>query len=150
MKKGIKKHPMKEQFSDYQTSKMLKKLGSNQEQTSAYYLKGKFHFNSINNRTFGESKSDIVSAYLWQQVKQWLWENHKIFFTTHSDGLEAKQFGTEIFVNEKVTKASNMSIKLFHLVWFDSPNVSEIEAIKKAVEYLYSQTAVAATPKGID
>lgn len=130
---------MKNQFADYDTSKMLKEIGFD-EPINEYYagtysyhyflknnfnMKG-FHFDNVE---LSHLTCEFISAPLWQQVKQWLWEKHDTAIIL--DSMTEKLWVYKIFKLDKLFICST------HL--FDSPITAEIEAIKQAVIHLHKQ-----------
>ena len=81
----------KEQFADYETSKMLKELGFD-ENTNAWYpiirkevgrlVLHPQYFDYNDKDCFNKEYNRRCSAPLWQQVKQWLWGEHSLFMAT--------------------------------------------------------------------
>ena len=70
---------MREQFVTYEIARSLKELGFN-ETTMAFFANEELFPKSM----FEDNKSKwYISAPLWQQVIDWLWEKHKIFVTMY-------------------------------------------------------------------
>lgn len=110
---------MNKQFCDYETAKKLKELGLKEKCFGFYANKGKVHNICDNNwhshRKIGEKIP--VTSPLWQQIEEWLWEEHKIYIGL-SRGLD------DFWMVKYVDKT------------FDSPITAKIEGIKAAVKYL--------------
>lgn len=135
---------MNKHFSDYQTSKMLKELGFNSQCLKYYTISA---IKEIGTKTEQELQiihsancynsemkdNDDCSAPIWQQIKQWLWDNHSIrIAVVHEWG----SFGATVYgkYNTNSPKKFICATKII-----DSPIEVEIEGIKEAVEYLYNQ-----------
>src|SRR5690349_4175272 len=81
---------MKENFCDYETSKMLKELGYQQEESFMDWIKYK-NFNEAPDLSndYIDSQVESISAPLWQEAKQWLWGKHKMWIKIE-DGYSAE------------------------------------------------------------
>lgn len=119
---------MKEQFATYEASKMLKKLGYD-EKCLCGYDKLKmlctmtcevFIWTNYN------SSENYCSAPLWQQVENWLWNEHKIWVHVFM----------ELTIHYKYCLSENL-IDKFHSENFNSPITAKIEGIIKAIKYLH-------------
>ena len=128
---------MKGLLADFMTSKMLKELGFNEDCIAFYEEDGEFKYNNgtqeFGSNWLANNKKNIeyYSAPLLEQVKKWLWMEHRIFtiarpiswsentyrFESYRDG-----FGIVCSIDDE------------HL---DSPLTAENEGIKKSVEYLH-------------
>lgn len=128
---------MKENFCDYETSKMLKELGYNevclawftdraddktQLQQMSFEMSAYYSEDEIKN---SEVDEEVYCAPLWQQAKQWLWEKHKM--AIYPEILSGYYY--------KIFKRGEIPIG--GLTKYDSPIEAEIEGIKAAVKYLW-------------
>lgn len=124
---------MKDQFVDYETAKMLKELGYNWiygEALAYYYPRSHFVFE----KPF-VSATDVIPAFLWQQVEQWLWENHKMYFDVSLYKLIGQKYQS---VCVKVDGKGRIRV-LFTSNDADSPITAKTEGIKAAIKYLHEQ-----------
>ncbi len=123
---------MKKQFLDYHHSKMMKELMFDEECIGFYNpsyteMNGSVLFSGTAAEFDNWNKNEyFISAPLWKQVKQWLWEKHKITFEVrnYSDGFLC------VMVDGTIRNTTFQ---------FDSPITAEQEGIKKAIEYLHSR-----------
>lgn len=128
---------MKEQFVDFETAKMLKELGFNEACEYMYdgfilirseKLPARYETN-FNSELSKHRFAKYISAPLWQQVEQWLWEEHNII-------LEIDEVDNgRIFCS--VSKLGENY--LFETEANDSPITAKTEGIKAAVKHLHSQ-----------
>ena len=129
---------MNEQFTDAETAKRLKELGMDEIcigffNPSYTEMGGSLLF-SNNGGDFDNwnKKEHLISAPLWQQVEQWLWETEKIYFdyvkTLNNDGFICRvmQEGREDVISLGTAPPS--------------PITAKNEGIKKAVEYLHEHS----------
>ena len=130
---------MNEQFTDYETAKRLKELGMDEIcigffNPSYTEMGGSLLF-SNNGGDFDNwnKKEHLISAPLWQQVEQWLWEEHKIEVQVCKDYLN-DPFTVQLYDHKEED-----SINLEHYVT-GSPITAKNEGIKKAVEYLHEHS----------
>jgi len=112
-------------FADYETSKMLKELGFDlgiTDFSKAYDKNG----NEVNWTT----KHFYCWKPIWQQVKEWLWEEHWIAFECFYDK-EMRKFicGGWKLDNELTTFKTQSK----------SPIESETKAIQQTIKYLHKQ-----------
>lgn len=129
---------MKENFCDYETSKMLKELGFDEGCSNAYlpYDQAKTLNNYLPKNWNGDQADYIdprkcpISAPLWQQAKQWLWDQHKIWVETEND------YDIKFHFFVYMGKGKGLGIHNDE-VCFDSPILAETEGIKAAVKYLW-------------
>ena len=133
---------MKKNFTDYETAKRLKELGMDEKCFDWYYAKVLTNTPQGDCYIKSQKELDILTekfpaerylAPLWQQVKAWLWEEHKIWLDVTDTGL-AKE-GEKIyscFVTRHKDDGRNQ-------YYYASPITAEIEGIKQAVKYLTEQ-----------
>lgn len=133
---------MKDQFVDYETSRMLSELGF-KEPCLQFYIKR--HNNETEFALASELEWDIrdfsawidtnISAPLWQQIEAWLCSRN-IFVQIELDQTSYPKFAAEIYEFkhisnfERITDAKN---------WFLYTTSEEARnyAIRYAVKYLY-------------
>jgi hypothetical protein len=124
---------MNKHFADFETNKKLKELGFNGVCIAYCWIdKDTFHW-----VRFPENHNRLptrISVPLWSQVKEWLWSEHKIWIKPSEEKNVHLQFCYYIMQNNEWIEPLDSKITKY-----DSPVTSEIEGIKKAVEYLYSQ-----------
>lgn len=130
---------MKEQFVDYETLKILKEIGFD-ENCIAYMQKingertdGLITLGIIDEATSADGQFPKIKIPLWQQVEQWLWEKHEMY-------IRAEVF----FKGEKcivgIFKINTLiGIDLTINIETNSPITAKIEGIKQAVKYLFEQ-----------
>jgi len=124
---------MKNLFADYKTSKILKELGFDEICFSAYRnTDGEESLMGLSNWTnSGNGYYNIHAGYcaapLWQQVKEWLWEKHKI--KIESRDYNHGFIGVTIFPNKNRSTTEE----------YDSPITASTEGIKAAVKWLGEQ-----------
>lgn len=122
---------MKEQFADYETSKMLKELRFD-EVCLSFYSNYNQQVNRNDSWDMGFTSKDLTKDFMeclaptWQQVKQWLWENHKWRISIRRI---SKEYTYEIW------NQNNAPIE--YGVKYDSPINAEIVGIKQAIQYLH-------------
>lgn len=132
---------MKNQFIDYKHSKMLKKLKFNEKCSSAYGNTKSANDDLTNEDTSGvgifhvenknsENKGYYCSAPTYMEVKEWLWEKHKVI-VEHCYNYNCTEFAIRIYQN------GTIMTKTFQT--YNSPILAEKEGIKKTVECLHSQ-----------
>ncbi len=126
---------MKEQFADYETSKMLKELGMEEVCFASIDSESIIHPLQIDDyqellfeqEISAYNDKPCVPSPLWQQVKQWLWDKHKIILEV--DEVEnGKIYCSVSKLNESYLFETEVSF---------SPITAEIEGIKAAVKYLH-------------
>jgi len=129
---------MKDQFVDYATANKLKELGFNEVCMAIHKEnKGNWEFMIMRHTGFHLSNSQIhdpfthVAAPAWQQVKQWLWEKHKMTVSCSYSDQQTHYYGVYRGEFEAIVDDSKES--------FDSPITAEIEGIKAAVEHLHEK-----------
>ena len=113
-------------FTDYETAKKLKELGFKDVCYGffAHHKDGYYILDLIKSKNEG----GVVSSPMWQQVKEWLWNNNKIMITC-----EICLGGIQFFVwKEQIGLGLHDDD-----VYFDSPIKAETQGIKMAVEHLY-------------
>jgi len=130
---------LQENLYDFETSKLLKELGFDEE-CRDYYSADEDDCGTMPNLEGVNWNQNVnfISAPTWWQVKQWLWEKHKInieitFAKSSSKMRDYRKFVWFIYVdgfwkNEFSDKQE-----------FDSPVTAEIEGIKQAVEYKFKE-----------
>lgn len=126
---------MKDQFADYETSKMLKELGFDKPCFAYYDSRRILEIRDYPDReSRGNWKIELppCTAPLWQQVKEWLWIHKAICMHTFSD---VRDEGT-LFICEAVHGYAPIIKQIQNTT---SPITAEIEGIKKTVEYLHQQ-----------
>lgn len=115
---------MKEPFADYETSEMLKELGFDEKVIG-------YHLNKVDGVYITAyervEQHRSIKAPLWQQVEEWLWEKHKIYFKLLT-GFFGFQYTSHM--NEEDFIKSTISA---------SPITAKIEGIKQAVKHLHSK-----------
>lgn len=109
---------MKEQFLDYEHSKMLKEIGFDEE-CLAMYDDGRYTLydpleSGLNKNSLFDTR--VVCAPLYQQVEQWFLEKFRCHIAMSEDGRRFS--GSETF---------------------DSPVIARREAIKAAVKQMYQE-----------
>ena len=131
---------METEFADYETSKRLKALSFNEgclaQWNSLEHEQFISMFHDGGDRRYINAKDKNITAPIWQQVKEWLWDNHKIRIDVLSYGV----FPDCDFLSTVLLKEETLVQTIFQ-----TPIEAEIEGIKIAVKYL-SDTAVAVTP----
>lgn len=154
---------MKNQFADYETSKKLKQLGFDEECFKIYCSSSNTGDNEIQlwkTETVFDTKDvsknseltneNSCTAPLWWQIKEWLWEKYeiRISYKIGTNGYDQDSFhGVSYAKNKDWSLAINSDGMIGCSRGFvDSPNKSEIEAIKETINHLYKNTAVAVTP----
>jgi len=115
-------NPQEKEFADYETSKMLKELGFNEAGCFQYFDR---YGNDLPCHQLASSRvnndfrnDDRIMNPLWQQVKQWLWEKHRIYF----DVLQKGYFKSRGFFSH-ASEAFVMS------GYWDSPIEAEQDAV---------------------
>lgn len=71
---------------------------------------------------------------IWQQVKRWLWERHKISIEVERVNNQGQN---DMFKCRIYCWSAKGEAGLIAYIHFDSPIEAEIEGIKKAVEHLH-------------
>jgi hypothetical protein len=132
---------MKNQFADYEISKMLKELVFNESCFGEYDQEGGFRYCNMSSIIIDEFTGNTICAPIWQQIKEWLWEKHQINIETERVNI------TPILFKTRVYQYMNKEAGLITYLHFESPIKAETEAIKTAVEFLYSQTAAGCSAK---
>jgi len=131
---------MKNLFADYQTSKLLKELGFNEETNACYWQKNGNLFIQSYYANWNANTPDIpdtetdedVSAPLWQQVEEWLWEKHKFYICT-------VQIPSSEILNTTFHSTVETESDIIVTCSFDSPITASTEGIKAAVKWLGEQ-----------
>lgn len=121
-------------FTDFKTSKMLEELGFDELELTDNFYNGEGEFNKRKGMPpFEIVADDEIHAPLWQQVKEWLFENYNIWIVTiRWHGTKNYDFRCwdkdGAFLEDDKVKTP-----------FNSYIIAEIEGIKKSVEYLYDK-----------
>lgn len=121
---------MKDQFADYETSKMLKEIEMNEKLSFGYYQHGG---ELIQKQTNNGQQQATYEAYLWQQAEAWLWEKYKLYFNVELH--EAVFFQCNISCSGILLFTSNIEKSKSDT----NPLIAKIERIKQAVKYLHEQ-----------
>lgn len=119
------------QFADYETAKMLKELGYkiDREDIFGFYTKEIGKLVPLHKPITGD-----LTAPLWQQVVEWIWEKHGIYFVFEDS--EEKPFGDSVFIC--IVKKENKEI--FDIQQSSNcPIIAKIQGIKQAVKHLHSK-----------
>lgn len=117
---------MKENFCDYETSKILKELGFDYECIACYDKNNMLAtYTELFKPKNYNKDAYCISAPLWQQTKQWLWEKHKM--AIYPEILSGYYY--------KIFKRGEIPIG--GLTKYDSSIEAETEGIKSAVKYLW-------------
>ena len=125
---------MEKQFADYETSRMLKELGFNEE-CFGYWTAGgsSVHIKEnsyINFERHSNSELHVPASPLWQQVEEWLFDKHKIRIDILSHGdVPNCDFICSVLLNESVLVQSV----------FEHPIKARMDGIRQSVEYLHKQ-----------
>lgn len=119
---------MKEQFCDYETSRKLKELGFNAP-CIALHGEGGFNCGMIKNSKNSNWQNPVCTAPLWQQVRQWIWDNHKAFIRLEFDD-------DGYYVPSLISEDGNLNFVLNNKKVHDYIE-AENDAIKDAVEWLH-------------
>lgn len=135
---------MKDNFADYETSKMLKELGFDEPCLGHYWTDHR----EVEVRLYREhegiqqSNSKIennfpptFTAPLWQEVEKWLWDKHKIVIqvtdiSSRIDGYNEYEFETTIIDEHGF---------IDYMASLTSPIDAKINGIKNAVKHLHTQ-----------
>ena len=130
---------MKKYFVDYETITFLRKLRFNEPELNEGSL---FKYNG--NYIMGK-------GIMWQQVKEWLFNKHQIYITSVGIDLSKTTETTggwycELHQLGGIKRETYLFDGIKVCGYFNSPTIAEIEGIRKTIELLYSQTAVAVTP----
>ena len=125
---------LQNQFADLDTSTKLKELGFN-EPCLKYYLDTHVNRSAKNYTGQWNGNGLKTSIPLWSQVKEWLWQKHKIFVTSFK--WASDKLGWDYSIVDKNEDVPPYMAKEDHHL--DSPILAEVEGIKKAIEYLHSQ-----------
>lgn len=119
---------MKEQFADYETSKLFSELPQ-LTRCMAYYDEDKeLHPIDTDFNLFRELSDKLIGAPLWQQAEQWLWDKYKIEIRKYNDA-SGKLFSCIVYWKNVPIVSSEKD--------FDSPITAYQQGIIKAVEYLH-------------
>lgn len=133
---------MKEQFTDYDTAKMLKELGFD-ERCMAFHHEGTMY-------SFGDDKDNefvlthkhstcnskkTICLPLWQQIEEWLWEKHKEWIAMDGDTIQGRTFFSSSVCSESIGR--NFSGKSIHSE--HTPITAKTEGIKAAVKHKHEQ-----------
>lgn len=125
---------MKEDFCDYNTSRMVKELGF-KEECIAYYWANKdtFHWTIPPYRNHNELPTRI-SVPSWQQIEKWLWEEHKLVLS-HTLGNVKEEHSYVVYILHNKDGIYYKSIATSESC--TSPIMAKIQSIIKAVEHLH-------------
>lgn len=117
----------------YETAKQLSELGYNEEPVT----EGMYNTGGTLILMKGKTSQQYVTAPLWQQVGQWLWDKHEITIKKYhtSDGAENNEFYCQII---KYTRKTKLLIN--DTEFNTSPILAEQEGVIVAVAYLYKQS----------
>lgn len=126
---------MDKDFTDYETSKMLKELQLTMFATHLW--NGDDNPPTLISMNHKQSDKYIVkrnwySAFRWQEIKEWLWEKHKIGLFVFGD----KELTGSYYNCEGSFHASDS--RIFKTKNFESPIKAEIEGIKSTIKHLHS------------
>ncbi len=125
---------MKEQFCDYETSKMLKELGFDEPCLAQWNIlkdeKFLSAFHEGNFRYYENSFKANLTAPLWQQAKAWIWDKHKIRITVIESAISYKFSGVAFTIRGKIIDEEYGE---------DSPITAEISGIRAAIIHLHKQ-----------
>ena len=118
---------MNNQFVPFETAKKLKELGFDEESVSEgmYSAEGKFIGMKLKNYSF----MSTIHAPLWQQVEEWLWEEHRIFLSLGLTHFSVYDYKKENGTCEVYFKAGLE----------ENPIQAKQEGIKAAVNHLYKK-----------
>lgn len=143
---------MKDQFVPYEIAKMLKELGFDEECISYYWESDavSFHMDApecvvpISNSKLQtlHKRIENCSRPSYCEVKQWLWNKHKIWVKPWRPYAGEDQInGKYVYscIDCTITDGGGTGIcdAILDEVDFDSPITAEIEGIKSAVQHLY-------------
>lgn len=124
---------MKEQFADYETSKMLKELGFD-ELTLAYTHKdgGKEMFSIDHSVEKYNSKKTkwFIAHPLWQQVEQWLWERYGMYITK----IQILDDCVDVWIKDK----NKEGVQKLYVRTFD-PLSAKRQAMTQIVQHIHSK-----------
>lgn len=138
---------MKEELADYETSKMLKELGFDEE-CFAFFKQDLLIEDSASNTSLNEfineTKSvnpsilndNLCSAPSYHQVKKWLWEKHGITIYDIRDYVK-NTFEFRATKNKLNLIDKQVQMLPLKMESFNSPITAEIEGIKYSIKYLY-------------
>lgn len=127
---------MKDQFLPYEYSEMLKELGF-KDQCFMFYSGNGIDANFIRNTNAdddyvligGSSPQKGVSAPLYQQAEQWLWEKHHLRIAVYR---MPSAYSFDIFKEEIGEKKIAMGrFTCYH------PITAKQEGVRQTIEYLY-------------
>jgi len=131
---------MNEQFTDYETAKRLKELGMDEIcigffNPSYTEMGGSLLF-SNNGGDFDNwnKKEHLISAPLWQQVEQWLFDEHKVSINSEAIGESNVRFKCRVYIERPDM------LELIAYTHHNSPIQAKNEGIKKAVGYLHEHS----------
>lgn len=119
---------MKENFLPYESAKQLKELAFD-ERCMAEYENKRMRVLCLGNKNSHYKPNTIVCTPLWQQAKQWLWNEHCItFIQIHRAG----NYAYEIWDADEPELLGETK-------YFKSPIEAENEGIISAINYLFNQ-----------
>ncbi len=126
---------MKNQFSDKETSQMVKELGFDEECTHIISQREVLALCRFKDGIYVSLKNsdDVAKKYctapLWQQIEEWLWEKESRTWINIVRNLGEYSFS----VFQEGIQISMPSAK------FDSPLTAKREGIKAVVKYIHKQ-----------
>lgn len=125
---------MKDQFLPYESCRMLKELGFNEECFVFYNGSegGLVYPVSAKREHMNEEWERTFIAPLYQQVKQWLWEKHQMHIKHEMVSDDCFEYYIRIKMSQLVKYSDSRAYK--------SPVIAEREGIKAAIEYIYENT----------
>ena len=123
---------MKEQFCDYETSKMLKELGFDEPCFGVYSVSGEFNYPHEVHQLYRPKNTQLglyPTAPLFQQVKQWIYETHQAYIQLDFDK-------DGYYIASLVSEDGNWNFVLDNSKIHDYVE-AENHAIQKSVEWLH-------------
>lgn len=117
----------REQFLDYDHSKMIKDLGFD-EKCMAHYENKKLNIICLDNKNSYYKPNTIITAPSWYQVEEFFWKKYKAYIMIN--------VGEKDYVASLVSEDGNWDFILFNDK-IDSPVIAKNEGIKKSIEWLY-------------
>lgn len=126
---------IQDNFLPYEYSKMLKDLGFDRvcmARHGDYGDKRRYMEEWVN-----IPNSKCFSAPLWQEVEEWMWDNHDFVFCVDTNIKQERYCVVRnkkvvIILPEKLDDANDV-------MRYDSPITAKKERIKNAIEHLHSQ-----------
>lgn len=119
---------MENNFANYETSKKLKELGFDGK-CLAFYSNANLIIQECSKKDMQPHWEVTFAAPLWQQVRQWIWDNHKAFIRLEFD---YDGYYVASFLNEDGDWNFVLNNKKVH-DYIEAEN----DAIKDAVEWLH-------------